>query len=119
MIGMKTIRRVERLQQQARDMGLEFADCNHHFDHDYIALIPLDTCLPVYRRGAEIYVGTLDEIEQWLRGVVWARDYDRMLRISDDKKRAEGEKREGARIAAMLLKQEQDKAWKILQEKIT
>jgi hypothetical protein len=39
--------------------------------------------------------------------VEWARSYDRVLRISDDKKRAKYEDRERLRIAEMRKREEQ------------
>ena len=116
---MNTVERIVRLRELANLIGLDFS--RGRFSRtDTISLISFnDDSLPIYARDVEHMIGDLDAVENWLNGVIWARDYDRMIRISDDKKRAEGEKREAARIAAMLLKQEQDKAWKILQEKIT
>jgi hypothetical protein len=73
-----------------------------------VALKPRDEdAVPIYARDTEVFRGTLEELEVWLRGVEWARDYDRMLRISDDKKRAQGEDRERLRIAEMRKREEQ------------
>ena len=50
------------------------------------ALIPLDAdALPVYSRDVELFVGNLDQIEIWLRGVEWARNYYRLINATTDK----------------------------------
>jgi hypothetical protein len=54
-----------------------------HYHNDFgdvVALKPKDQeSVPVYSRDAEVFIGTIDDLEQWLRGVEWARKYDRML----------------------------------------
>ncbi len=47
--------------------------------------------MPIYSRDAELFTGTLEQIRTWMIGVKWARDYDMMLRLSDDKKRVKKE----------------------------
>ena len=47
--------------------------------------------MPHYRRDAVIFTGTLEEIELWIQGIEWARQYDDMLKISNSKKREERE----------------------------
>ena len=49
-------------------------------DGDTVALKPKDAdSLPIYSRDAEVFVGSLTDLQYWLRGVEWARDYDRMV----------------------------------------
>jgi hypothetical protein len=61
--------------------------------------------LPIYARDAEIFRGTLEELRVWVRGVHWAREYDRMLKVSDDKTRAKKEDHErGRQLIAKLKK---------------
>jgi hypothetical protein len=42
-------------------------------------LYPKQDSLPIYSRDAELFTGTIEQLEVWLRGLEWARDYDRML----------------------------------------
>jgi hypothetical protein len=57
--------------------------------------VPKDaTVLPIYSRDAELFVGSLETLETWLHGVRWAREYDMMLRLSDEKKRSTAEQKE-------------------------
>ena len=69
-----------------------------------IYLVPLDDKLPHYSRGAEIYCGTIEDIDTWLKGIEWARTYDMMLRISSDKKRDEREQVERNRQLMKMVK---------------
>ena len=36
--------------------------------------------MPIYSRDAEVFCGTLEQLDVWLRGVEWARNYDYLLR---------------------------------------
>jgi hypothetical protein len=61
--------------------------------------------LPIYSRDAELFVGSLERLEDWLAGVHWAREYDMMLRLSDEKKRTAAEQKEKNRILMRTLKE--------------
>ena len=60
---------------------------------DVVAIKPKDIeSLPLYSRDAEIFVGTLNDLERWLQGVEWARKYDSMLfGVKHDEKRVKKE----------------------------
>jgi len=92
MTGFNFLRRVEKIQQQCHDMGLKMTSPRHGLsDRDVASLVPRDDELPIYSRDAELFTGTLEEIEVWLRGVYWARDYDGMLKACDARRRAKRE----------------------------
>ena len=61
--------------------------------------------LPIYTRDAELFVGSIERLEDWLAGVRWARDYDRMCKISDDEKRSKAEQKERNRQLMHTLKE--------------
>jgi hypothetical protein len=111
MSGYQTILRIRRIEETVVKLGFMLSNSRHGWDNinpDMVALKPRDEdAVPIYARDTEVFRGTLEELEVWLRGVEWARDYDRMLRISDDKKRAQGEDRERLRIAEMRKREEQ------------
>lgn len=86
-IGFRSIQYINRIRQIAGKFGFEMAMPRHYRDVDVIALIPKDDQFPMYSRDAEIFVGTLSECECFLTGLQFSRDYDRMLRLSDEKKR--------------------------------
>jgi hypothetical protein len=109
MSGWNTIERIRRLEEQIDALGFKFAKSKHSTwtdDHGALSLRPKDPdALPIYSRDAELYVGSLEALETWLAGVQWARDYDMMLRLSDDKKRAAGEQKERNRQLMQTLKE--------------
>ena len=73
---------------------------------DRVAIKPKDAdSLPIYSRDAELFTGTLEQLRVWLQGVAWARQYDFMLKISDDKKRVKKEDEERARQFSAKQKQ--------------
>ena len=94
VIGWDEVQRMKRVEAKANELGFMFATGSYSYGQDvisYICLKPKDDCLPHYSRNAEIFTGTLEEINNWLRGVEWARSYDDMLKLSNGKKRQERE----------------------------
>jgi hypothetical protein len=98
MSGWSTIETLRRLETQVTDLGFKFAKSRHSDwteSHGSVSLVPKDQeSLPIYCRDAEVFVGSLESLQQWLAGVEWARNYDMMLRVSDDTKRAAAEQKE-------------------------
>ena len=111
MSGWNTIQRVRRIEQQIDELGFKFAKSKHtdwSEDHGALSLVPKDAdSLPIYNRDAELFVGSLERLEDWLAGVRWARDYDSMLRVSDDSKRAR--KEQDVRNKSLLTKIKESK----------
>jgi len=109
MSGWNTIERVRRLEQQVDELGFKFAKSKHSDwsdDHGALSLKPKDVdSLPIYNRDAELYVGSLEGLETWLHGVRWAREYDMMLKLSDQKKRASAEQKERNRQLMRMIKE--------------
>jgi hypothetical protein len=117
MTGYHAVLKIRRLEEQAQALGFMLAHPKHGNSHnlDMVALRPRDEhCLPIYSRDAEMFVGTLDQLEVWLRGLAWAREYDRMLRMTDDKRRARYEQRESERLADMRRREEQERMLVVL-----
>ena len=81
MAGYRTIIKFRELETRLDELG--FMPCHpahHYYENDLVAIKPKDQdSLPIYSRDAEMFIGTIDELEVWLKGVEWARDYDRML----------------------------------------
>lgn len=83
MSGYNTILRIRRLEEEVDKLGLRMGNSKHgnyrqEFG-DIVALFPKDDAFPIYSRDAEIFVGTLEEMEVWLRGFQKAYEYHRML----------------------------------------
>lgn len=79
---------------------------------DYVAVMPEDDALPIYSRDAELFIGTLEELEVWLRGVDWARSYDAMLKISNPTRREQKEDLIRQQQTVSMLKDEPVKTLK-------
>jgi hypothetical protein len=109
MSGWNTIQRIKRVEQLVDELGFKFSKSKHSDwteDHGALSLIPKDAdALPIYSRDAELFVGSLERLEDWLAGVRWAREYDMMLKLSDDKKRIAAEQKEKNRILMRIIKE--------------
>lgn len=127
MSGYQAVLQMRRLEQEANQLGFMFSHPKSRWSSDSIdqvALKPLnDEAVPVYSRDAEVFVGTLDQLGVWLRGVEWARNYDMLLRVSDEKKRHTKENQVRAHQAEQRKREEQKKMLAVLratdQENIT
>lgn len=94
MSGYQSILRIRRLEEEVKKLGFMMAYPKIRYGdvEDMVALKPLDAdAVPIYSRDAEVFCGTLEQLDVWLRGVEWARNYDYLLRVSDEKKRARKE----------------------------
>jgi len=83
MAGYQTILRLRRLEEEVSTLGLRMGNSKHgnyrqEFG-DVVALFPKDDAFPIYSRDAELFVGTLEEMEVWLGGFQKCREYHRML----------------------------------------
>ena len=109
MSGWNTIQRIKRIEQAIDELGFKFSKSKHSDwteDHGALSLVPKDhEALPIYSRDAELFVGSLERLEDWLAGVRWARDYDMMLKLTDEKKRTAAEQKEKNRILMRTLKE--------------
>ena len=109
MAGWNTIQQVRKVEERADKLGLKFAAYRH--DDSFganVALIPKDQdTLPIYSRDAELFAGTLEGAAYWMQGVMWAREYDRMVVDRKmDAKRARKEQDERNKQLMKMLKDE-------------
>ncbi len=83
MSGYHTILRIRRLEEEVDKLGFRMGNAKHgNYRQEFgdtVALFPKDDCFPIYSRDAEIFVGTLEEMEVWLRGWQKSFEYHRML----------------------------------------
>ena len=97
MAGFAMVQRVHRLEKQLADLGMRWGHDKHSGSWggsefgDRIAVFPRDEELPVYSRDACLFTGTIDDLQTWINGIQWARDYDMINKVSDEKKRARKE----------------------------
>jgi len=109
MSGYATIQLLKRIEEEIDKLGFKFAKPKHgdwEQAERSLSLVPKDaSALPIYSREAELYVGNLEALQTWLHGVRWAREYDMMLKLSDDKKRAQAEQKERNRQLMRTIKE--------------
>jgi len=114
MAGYQSVLALRRLEEEVDALGFMLCDPKTGWGGDdfnnLVGIRPKDIdALPIYARDAEVFRGTLEELRVWVRGVHWAREYDRMLKVSDDKTRAKKEEHErGRQLIAKLKKDHTD-----------
>lgn len=110
MSGYNAILKVRRLEKECDELGFMMCHPRHYNSVEYgqlVAIKPKDhDSLPIYNRDAELFIGTLEQLEVWLKGVEWARQYDQLLRLSNTKKRERKEQDQRNRNLIEILKQE-------------
>lgn len=81
MTGWNTIKKIRAIEERADLLGMKFAPYRHNdYNEDNVALIPKDQdSLPIYTRDAILFAGSLEGADQFMQGIAWARDYDRMV----------------------------------------
>ena len=107
MTGWNTIRKIQVLKERADLLGMKFSQYRHNdYNEDNVALIPKDQdSLPIYSRDAILFAGSLESADQWMQGVLWAREYDRMTVDRNlDQKRVRKEQDERNRQMLKILK---------------
>lgn len=91
MSGYHTILKCERIKERADKLGFMLCYPRNGWGgsrgDDYVAIKPKDDNLPIYARDAELFCGTIDDLNAFFAGLEWARQYDEMLRVSTTKKR--------------------------------
>lgn len=112
-IGYSTILQIRRVEAKASELGFMFVYpryARHGSEgQEFIALEPKDSySLPIYDRGVQLYRGTLNDIEHFMSGIEWARNYDYMLKVSTNQKRERKEQDARNKKLINLLKDKDD-----------
>ena len=78
MSGYNLIRKIKYLEEECDKLGFMICHARHHINDfgDVLALKPKSDCLPIYSRDAELFVGTIEDLERWIQGFHFARKYD-------------------------------------------
>lgn len=111
MSGYHMILKIDRLKEKADKLGFMLCYPKSGWGgsrgDDYVAIRPKDKeALPIYSRDAELFCGTINDLESFFVGVEWARQYDEMLRVSTQAKRERKEQDERNRQLVRALKGE-------------
>ena len=107
MAGWNTITQIRKLEERADGLGMKFTAYKHDDMYgEHVALVPKDKdALPIYSRDAVMFVGSIADADCWMRGVLWAREYDRLAVDRNlDKKRERKEQDERNQQLAKTLK---------------
>jgi hypothetical protein len=107
MAGWNAIKQVRALEDRAHKLGMKFAPYRHDdYNADNVALVPCyQDSLPIYTRDAILFAGSLEDADRFMQGIVWARDYDRMVVDKNiDAKRVRKEQDERNRQVLKTLK---------------
>ena len=110
MSGYNLVRKIKFLEEECDKLGFVMCHAKHYINEfgDVVALKPKDIeSLPPYSRDAEVFIGTLNDLERWLQGIEWARKYDRMLfGVKHDEKRVRKEQDFRNEVLVKILKSE-------------
>jgi hypothetical protein len=90
MSGYQSVLQIHRIEAEVSSLGLMLCNPSRSYLEygELVAVKPKDKdSLPVYARDAELFVGSIEQLEVWLRGVKWARQYDELMCVSNNKKR--------------------------------
>ena len=81
MSGYNLIRKIRYLEEECDKLGFKITSTKDYVNiyGDVVALKPKADCLPIYSRDAELFVGTIEDLERWIQGFHFARKYDSML----------------------------------------
>jgi hypothetical protein len=119
-VGMDMIERIDRVRELADFFGFRLGRrANSGFGDsslDVIALYPKDNRLPTYSRDACMFVGSLSDVENFLDGVRWAQNYDKMIGATTDQRRKQYEEKEVARLAKIQYNKERAETFKTLKK---
>lgn len=90
MTGYNTISKIRRIEEECSNLGMRLAYPKHGWNNrdrgEVLAVMPKNDALPIYARDAELFIGTLEELSEWLLGVKWMHNYYHMLKLVDEKK---------------------------------
>lgn len=111
MAGYQAVVSLRRLEEDVDKLGFMLCAPKSGWGgddfNDRVAIKPKDAdSLPIYSRDAELFTGSLEQLRIWIQGVHWARTYDMMLKLSDEKKRAVKEDHERGRQLIVKLKKD-------------
>jgi len=119
MSGYALILKIQALEKQLHELGMRWGYDKHgnYGDGgfgDTVAVFPRDKELPAYSRDAMLFSGTINNLQHWLNGLQWARDYDMLLKVSNKEKREKGEQKHRDYLAKVKKDIEQAEMMQVL-----
>lgn len=83
MSGYNTVLSLRKLEERIDSLGFHMGHPKYGYYAkefgDLVALFAKEDSLPIFSRDAEIFIGTLEQLEHWLNGWEKLASYHRML----------------------------------------
>lgn len=83
MSGYHTILWIRRIEERVDKLGFRMGNSKHgNYRQEFgdtVTLFPKEDSMPIYARDAELFSGSLEQLEYWLNGLEWSRQYDDSL----------------------------------------
>lgn len=105
-VGMRTYSRIKKMEVDANRLGFVLKNDIYGSNGDTFTLCANDEVLPSYRNGADLFKGDLDEVESFLVGIRWAREYDTLLGLKTTQRREKAEQRVRNQNLVKILSQD-------------
>ena len=110
--GWDDLQRMKRVEAKADELGFVFESSPYAYNSTWVGDVsnnqiyvkPKDDSLPHYSRDTYFFTGSIEQIDYWLQGIEWARNYDQIIKLSDPKKRAAKEQQERNRQLVRTIK---------------
>lgn len=105
MTGFTTVAKIRRIEEVLANLGMRLAASRYSYEPgvDEVSIYPADDSLPHYSRDSELFTGTIEALDYWLRGIVWARGYDEMIGVKSVRLRHRKEQDQRNRQLAKVL----------------
>ena len=114
MAGYNLILKIREIETRLANLGMMMCYSKHssYGGTDVVSIKPKDLdSLPVYARDAEFYTGTIEQLEEWVHGVEWARRYDAMVfgqKHNGNRERKEQDHRNAALLITIKNSQKEE-----------
>lgn len=98
---------IKSVEKKANDLGFKFKPYrfSDSTNAKLISLEPIDDMsYPIYSRDAQIFTGTMDQINSYLHGIEFMKQYLERLNIVSDKKISDAEQKVRNRQLMQILK---------------
>lgn len=100
MSSLKHLQQIESINRQLEAQGMRMDHHNRHgawssvTNASIVAVYPSEHGLPHYARDAELFVGTLDDVQLWIAGIQWLSNYYNVIGLDNGTKRQTIESKE-------------------------
>ena len=110
MASLKKLQQIQAINTQLEAVGMRMANKDTKgawasiSGEDVVVIYPSEKGLPHYARDAELFIGTLDDVQLWLFGIQWMASYIAMIGVDTGTKRIAKEEAERERQLLYALR---------------